>query len=74
MNKYVGILAGGILLWISSTAYFGYNETAQSPAESFTDTISTLLIFWGLLGDILTNLKITKNYYYKIYKSKSTNQ
>lgn len=57
----------GVVLWILETWYFGWNAEAGSVAESILDTISTILIVWGVLGDIFSgmSLTITKNVHNK---------
>ena len=50
----------GLILWIAETAYFGWNRTPGSPIEGVLDVVSFLLMFWGTLGDIATNLTIKK--------------
>lgn len=63
MNKnYTALALFGFVLWIAETDYFGWNATAQSTAESILDTISWLLIVWGIVGDIVANLEIHKHY------------
>ena len=74
MNKYNLMALTGFILWVTSTIYFGMNKTPQSSAEVFTDTLSVILVFWGIIGDLLTNIKIVKNYYYKINKYEQTKQ
>ena len=59
-NSYKLMSAIGFIIWIAETAYFGWNETAQSAAERILDTLSLVLIFWGIFGDIATNLTIKK--------------
>ena len=59
--KYTLLATIGFTLWLTETAYFGWNETAQSTPESILDTIAWLFIVWGILGDILNGLQITKN-------------
>jgi hypothetical protein len=51
----------GFALWLGETAYFGYNDTPQSGLEKMLDIISQAAIFWGILGDLLTGLKISKH-------------
>ena len=47
-------------IWLLSTWYFGWNDTAENGAEKAIDTMTWLGIIWGVLGDITQNLKITK--------------
>lgn len=60
-QKYLIITIIGIALWLIETAYFGWNSKAQSTPEKMFDAIGWLLIIWGFIGDITTNLNITKN-------------
>lgn len=62
INKYPVIVVIALALWIGESAYFGWNRTAQSPAESFLDLLSGILLFWGIVGDLLRNVRITKTY------------
>ena len=65
--KYATLALAGFTIWMLETAYFGYNRTAQSGIEHILDTISWIFIIWGVLGDILTNLKIEKTTHYDIH-------
>jgi len=63
MNKikfYKVLAIAGVILWVSETAYFGWNKTAQSSMENMLDVISHIMIFWGIVGDITQNLTIQK--------------
>ena len=60
MNKYNYILLAGFLLWFIGTWHGGWQMEAQSNFERFTDTISTILIVWGIFGDILSGIQIHK--------------
>lgn len=68
-NKYFIILLIGFVLWIAETAYFGFNKTPESNAEAFLDVVTAGMIIYGLVGDLLRNVEIHKNY----YKYKETN-
>lgn len=68
-RKYFIILLIGLLLWIAETAYFGFNKTPESGVEGFLDTLAFLLMGYGLIGDLIQNVEIHKNY----YKYKETN-
>lgn len=50
----------GIALWFAETAYFGFNKTPGSGLEGALDFLSGVMIFWGIIGDLLTNVRITK--------------
>ena len=54
----------GVIVFIASNAYFGWNATAQSTAERAFDTLWGTLIVWGILRDLAS--KITWNYHYNI--------
>ena len=75
MNKYVIIAIAGLMLWLLENSYFGWNVTAQSGAEKFFDAVSFILIFWGVIGDILSGMTIHKdmNVYTKTVNVKSNN-
>jgi len=62
INKYPIIVVIALALWLGESAYFGWNKTAQSPVESFLDLLSGILLFWGIVGDLLRNVRITKTY------------
>lgn len=68
-NKYFIILVLGFVLWVAETAYFGFNKTPQSGAEGLADTATALMMIYGVIGDLLRNTEIHKNY----YKYKETN-
>lgn len=62
-NKYFIILVIGFIAWIAETAYFGFNKTPQSGAEGLADAATAGLIIYGLIGDLMRNVRITKNYH-----------
>lgn len=62
-NKYFIIASLGFLIWIIETAAFGFNAKPESGLESFLDVLSGGMIIYGILGDLLTNVEIHKNYY-----------
>jgi len=59
-KPYAVLAIFGFCLWVLETTYFGFNKTAQSGAESMLDTISWLLIIWGILGDLAKALYVVK--------------
>lgn len=61
MNKYTKILLLGLAVWLAETAYFGFNRMPENGIEGTLDLLSGILIGWGLLGDILTNVEIHKH-------------
>lgn len=62
-NKYFTILLIGVVIWIVETAAFGFNAKPESGLEAFLDLLSGGMIFYGLIGDLLRNVEIHKNYY-----------
>lgn len=62
-RKYFLILVAGVLLWFIETAAFGFNAKAESGLEAFLDLLAGGMIFYGLIGDLLQNVEIHKNYY-----------
>lgn len=59
-QKYFVIATVGFILWISETAYFGFNATPENNVEKTLDLLSGLLIGWGIIGDILKGVEIHK--------------
>lgn len=59
-QKYFVIATVGFVLWISETAYFGFNAKPENNIEATLDFISALLIGWGIIGDILKGVEIHK--------------
>lgn len=53
----------GIVLWFAETAYFGFNDKPENGLEGALDALSFIMIGWGIVGDLLSNLKITKHEY-----------
>lgn len=62
-NKYFIILILGTVLWLAETAYFGFNDKPENGAEAALDILSFGMIFYGLIGDLLRNVRITKHYH-----------
>lgn len=62
-NKYFIILVIGFIGWIAETAYFGFNKTPESGAEGFLDVVFTVMMIYGLIGDLSRNVRITKHYH-----------
>lgn len=62
-NKYFTILLVGFIIWIVETVAFGFNAKPESGLEAFLDLLSGGMIFYGLIGDLLKNVEIHKNYY-----------
>lgn len=61
--KYFTILVIGFVIWIAETAYFGFNDNPENGMEAFLDVVSFGMIFYGLIGDLLTNVRIQKHYH-----------
>lgn len=61
-RKYLLLIIAGFILWIAETAYFGFNEKPENAVESTLDFIAFTMMFWGIIGDIFSNLTIVKNY------------
>lgn len=59
-RKHLILIGLGLVVWFIETWAFGWNATSHSDAESFWDSVSAILIFWGIIGDILNGLTITK--------------
>lgn len=59
-NNYKWLVLTGLVVWVVSTAYFGWNATPQSGQEGVLDTVSWVAIIWGVIGDVTSNLSITK--------------
>lgn len=62
-SKYFVILVIGFALWIAETAYFGFNDKPESGLEGFLDVVTALMMIYGVVGDITTNLRIHKTYH-----------
>lgn len=58
-RKNIILIGLGVTIWFVETAAFGWNWTAQTPAEKFWDSLATLLVLWGVISDILNGLTIT---------------
>lgn len=65
MNRYNKIFLIGFILWIAETAFFGFNSKPENGLESFLDTVSVILMAWGIIGDILSNVTIIKKSYHR---------
>lgn len=62
-NKYFYILVLGFILWAIETVAFGFNKEPQSGLEGFLDVAAIMLMVFGAIGDITTNLRIHKTYH-----------
>lgn len=61
-RKYLIIATLGLAICLIETALFGWNWKAESGAERFWDTLSLILVAWGVIGDIATNVQVHKHY------------
>ncbi len=61
-QKYFLIATVGFVIWLVETAYFGWNATPENSIEATFDVLSAVLIAWGIIGDILTNVSVHKTY------------
>lgn len=61
-NKYLIIAIIGLIVWFAETAYFGFNKNAQSGVEATFDMLAIILMGYGFIGDLLTNLQIHKHF------------
>ena len=57
MNKYDYFFTAGLILWLLETAYFGWNEEAESVAEEMLNAISLALVGFGAIGSIVKAAK-----------------
>lgn len=62
-NKYFIILVLGFVLWLAETAYFGFNDKPENGIEATLDAATFLMMAYGLIGDLLRNVRITKHYH-----------
>jgi hypothetical protein len=61
-RKYLIIALIGLAINFIETGLFGWHWKAQSGAEHYWDVFSAILIAWGVIGDILSNVQIHKHY------------
>lgn len=62
-NKYFIILVLGFIAWIAETAYFGFNDKPENGLEATLDVATALMMIYGFVGDLLTNVRIQKHYH-----------
>lgn len=60
LKPYVALLVSGFTLWVIETCAFGINERPESFLEAILDTAAFIMMFWGVLGDLLSNLYVIK--------------
>lgn len=56
-NNYDYIFFAGFIFWLTSSAYFGWNEQASSVAKKYTDGISIILMAYGTLNSLVRGIK-----------------
>lgn len=61
-RKYLYLAMAGLALNLVETWLFGWHWKAQSGAESFWDSFSLILVVWGVIGDIASNVQIHKHH------------
>jgi len=59
-KPYAFLALCGFALWVLETAYFGFNDNPESGLEAMLDTISFVMIIWGVIGDIAGELYVIK--------------
>ncbi len=59
-RKHLILITAGAVLWFVETTLFGFNLKPESGFEALLDSVSLILIGWGIIGDILSGLTITK--------------
>jgi hypothetical protein len=60
MNRFTILVFAGLALWIVETAMFGFNDKPGSGQEKMLDQLSMILIWWGIIGDILSGVTVQK--------------
>ena len=63
-RRYLTLIIVGFVLWIAETAVFGFNDKPESGLERALDFIAFTLMFWGIIGDILSNITVVKKNHY----------
>ena len=61
-SLYKILIISGFTLWISETWYFGWNDEPCCSAEKVLDMISLTVLYWGIIGDLLSNVVVNKYY------------
>lgn len=61
-RKYFIILLLGFIGWLAETAYFGFNKTPENGLEATLDVATALMMVYGVIGDLLQNVRIQKHY------------
>lgn len=55
------VFFAGFLIWFLGSWHFGWNETAQSVGEKYTDLIGALLMFYGGMNSFVRGIKTEVN-------------
>lgn len=61
MKKHEILFLVGFTIWIIGSWHGGFQAEPQSNFEGYTDFVGTILMFWGIAGDILNGVQIHKN-------------
>ena len=56
-NQYDYIFFTGLLLWLGSSAYFGWNKEPINVYEEFADLVSLILMSYGFLNSLVRGIK-----------------
>jgi len=59
-NNYKTMAIIGMILWLTESWYFGWNIEAVTSAEKYMDTFFSVLVLWGVFGDLSSNMCIIK--------------
>ena len=51
----------GVAIWLTGSAYGGWQQTAKTTFEGYTDGLGLFLMAYGALGDILSGVQVSKN-------------
>lgn len=58
---YLVLIIVGFIGWLIETAAFGWNDKPESTLEKVLDFVFLTMIFWGIIGDLLSNVTIVKS-------------
>lgn len=61
INKYFVVFWIGFIAWIAETAYFGFNSHPKNGMEATADVATTILMVYGIIGDLLRNVRFQKH-------------
>lgn len=61
-KRYAALALAGFVLWIVETALFGWNKVPGSAAEAIMDSLAFWFMFWGTVGNLLSNVVVNKSY------------